>query len=223
MQTSARPRTLVLVVSGPVIDVAMLGPRGQELGERQVVPLTSETASLWRAIESLGEFDRITMIGPDVHGLGDRIARQSQRSLRRMSLGALHWTRTIRGSGVELAVALAPRFSSSLFHDGVEVPGIDLGWLQLRKDKRVREYLAPRVVDRKGDEAWMQRVIRAVDEILAIWNPTTLYIAASPLPMPPLPARVVVVPATESFADALDVWEPVDAAAHPNAVSPRPT
>ena len=117
----------------------------------------------------------------------------------------MHWHHTINGRGVELGLALAPRFSSSLFHDGVEVPGIDLGWQQIRKDKRLREYLAPRVLERKGVEAWMRRVTRAVDEILAVWNPTTLYIA-SPHVMPTLPAQVVVVSASESFEDALQVW-----------------
>jgi hypothetical protein len=207
MRTSARPRTLVLVVSDVVIDVAMLGPLGHELGPRQVVPITTETATLWNAIEQLGEFDRITLVGADRNGLGERIARRSQRPLRHMSSGELHWRHVISGEGVELAATIGPRFGSSLYYSGVEIPGFDLGAQLVRKDRRIREYLVPRVVERRGADVWLRRVTRVVDEILAVWNPATLYLAVpEALPMPELPAQVVVVPARGSLEDALRVW-----------------
>lgn len=209
MRTSARPRTLVLVVSDVVIDVAMLGPNGSELGPRQVVPITTETATLWNAIEQLGEFDRITLVGADRYGLCDRIVRQSQRPLRQMRHGDLHWRDVISGEGVELALTIGPRFASSLFHSGIELPGFDLGMQLVRKDRRFREYLAPRALERRGTDAWLRRVTRAVDEIVAVWNPATLFIAASPtLPMPALPTQVVLVPRRTSLEDALRVWRP---------------
>lgn len=210
MLTSARPRTLVLIVSDVVIDVAMLGPRGNELGPRQVVPLTSESATLWQAISALGEFDRITVIGADLEGIGAQIAHQSQRPVRQMSYARLHWNRVISGRGVELALVLAPRLAATLYHDGVEVPGLELGSQLARKDKRYREYLAPRVLEKKGREAWVKRMTRSLREILAVWNPTKLYVAVPPeLPMPDeLPPQVVVVPVRDSVEDALLVWEP---------------
>jgi len=207
MRTSARPRTLVLVVSDVVIDVAMLGPQGRELGARQVVPTTTETATLWNAIEQLGEFDRITLVGADRHGLCDKIVRQSQRPLRKISLGELHWKRVISGNGVELALTLGSRFGSTLYYGGVEIPGFDLGMQLVRKDRRIREYLVPRVFERRGADAWLRRLTRAVDEILAVWNPTTLYIAAPPtLPIPQVPSQVVIVHSRLSLEDALLVW-----------------
>jgi len=210
MRTSARPRTLVLDVSDVVIEVAMLGPQGQELGPRQLVPITTETATLWLAIEQLGEFDRITLIGSDPHGLGEKIARRSQRPLRSMSAGDLYWRNVISGRGVELAITIGPRFSSSLYYSGVEIPGANLGMQLIRKDRRLREYLAPRVLERRGEEKWLERVTRAVDEILAVWNPTTLYIALPPgLPMPALPSHVVLSPAPAGLEETLRVWNAV--------------
>ena len=207
MQTSARPRTLVLVMSEVVVDVAMLGPRGDELGPRQVVPITSETATLWQAIGELGEFDRITLVGDDLGGLAARIANQSQRPLRRISHGALHWSGRIAERGVELALVLAPRLRSTLYHDGIEVPGLDLGAQLARKAKRYRAYLAPRVCEHKGPDAWMRRVARAVDEISTVWSPTTLYVATlATLPMPELPAHVQVMPIRETLEVALLAW-----------------
>lgn len=207
MLTSARPRTLVLVVSDVVIDLAMLGPRGSELAPRQVVPVSAETATVWNAIEQLGEFDRITLVGNDPGRLCGTIARQSQRPMRQMTRGALHWDRVTSGHGIELALTLGPRFGSHLYYGGVELAGFDLGAQLVRKNRRVRDYLASRVLERKGSEVWLRRVRRAVDEILGVWNPATLYIATPPtLPMPELPPHVHVVPARVSFEDALLVW-----------------
>jgi len=207
MLTSARPRTLVLAVSDDLIDVAMIGPRGRELGTRQVLPIKAETATLWTAIEQLGEFDRITLVGGDHRGVAASVARESQRPLRQMSHGALRWSQLIAGQGIEVALALGTRFSSTAFHDGVELGGIDLGQQRVRKSWRVREYLAPEVFERKGAGTWRRRVTRSIDELLAVWNPTALYLAAPPtLPMPQLPSPVVVVPARNSLAEALRAW-----------------
>src|SRR5690606_18329545 len=160
------------------------------------------------AIEQLGEFDRITLVGHDPGRLCETIARQSQRPMRAMSRGALHWRRVITGEGIELALTLGPRFGSSVYVGGVELPGIDIGAQLVRKDRRVREYLASRVLERRGTDVWLRRVRRAVDEILGVWNPTRLYLAVPPtLPVPELPAQVAVVPARVSLEDALLVWD----------------
>jgi len=207
MLTSARPRTLVLVVSDLVIDVAMLGPQGHELGVRQVVPIATDTATLWNAIEQLGEFDRITLVGVDRAGVCDEIARRSQRPLRQMSHGALNWLRVITGSGVEVVLALAPRFMSTVYADGIELASVDPGAQLVRKHQRVRDYLAPRVLARKGPEVWARRIHRTVEEVLAVWSPTTLYLVAPPtLPISTLPRQVVVVAPRTSLQDALLVW-----------------
>lgn len=207
-------------MSDVTIEVAMLGPRGQQLGARHTVPLTSETATLWRAINELGEFDRITLVGANTHELATRIARESQRPLRTMTEGFLHWNHIIVGRGTELAITLAPRFRAHLYTNGTELPGLDIGYQLVRNDKRLREYLAPRVLDKRGPERWLRRVSRALDELLTVWNPTTLYIATPPeLPIPAdLDARIVVVPAHDPLADALLVWndnrEAISAHAH---------
>ncbi len=203
----------MLVVSDLVIEIAMLGPRGTELGPRQVVAITTETATMWQAINVLGEFDRITLVGSDVHALAARVAHQSQRPMRQMSVGALRWTDVVAGRGVELAVALSPRLQSTLYHDGTEVPGLDVGAIVTRKRRRYRDYIAPSVCERKGPRVWLRRVSRVVDEILAVWNPTTLYLAAPPtLPMPDtLPWQVEVIRLRETLEDALGVWNTLTA------------
>jgi hypothetical protein len=207
MLTTARPRTLVLAVWDDRIDVAMIGPRGSELGTRQVVPIAAGLETVWTAIERLGEFDRITLVGADPRDLGHNLARLSHRPLRRMSHGALRWGHVIAGDGVELALALGTRFVSTVYYGGVELAGLDLAQQRVRKNRRLREYLAPQVYERKGADVWRRRVTRTIDELLAVWNPTTLFLSAPPtLPMPELPPQVVVVPARNSLAEGLRVW-----------------
>jgi hypothetical protein len=205
--TSARPRTLVLAVSDDLLEVAMLGPRGNELGPRQVLPITAETAAVWAAIEQLGEFDRITLVGGDPRGLAASVAEQSQRPLRQMSQAAMRWADVIVGSGIEVALSVGGRFSATVFHDGVEL-GVDLGQQRVRKKWRVRDYLATQAFERRGAGTWRRRVTRTLDELLAVWRPTAVYLAAPPaMPMPELRSPVVVVPARDSLAEALRVWD----------------
>jgi hypothetical protein len=181
MRTSARPRTLVLVVSDLVIEVAMLGPRGHDLGVRQTVPL------------------------------------------RQMSHGELHWSHVISGEGIELALTLAPRFGSVVYHSGIELPGLELGSQRVRKDRRVREYLSPHVLESKGLATWQKRVTRTIDELVAVWNPTTLFISAPPsLPMPELLPPAVVVPSRSSLEDALRVWASAEHTRFAQEIGERP-
>jgi hypothetical protein len=211
MQTSARPRTLVLVFTPEATETALLGPTGIELGPRHVIECDAERPArsddLWPTIEQLGEFDRITAVGRDDSAIAADISRQSQRPTRPMTLAELRWGHVISRRGVELALSLDAQLSSDLFHDGAHVPGLDLGRQRFRKGKTYREYLSPRVLEKKGPRAWSRRLARAVDEILAVWNPSTLYLAAATdAPLPRLPANVVSVPLHLGLEPAVQVW-----------------
>jgi hypothetical protein len=211
MQTSARPRTLVLVFTPDATEAALLGPTGIELGARHVVERDAERPTriddLWPTIEQLGEFDRITAVGPDDAAVAADISRQSQRPTRPMTLADLRWGHVVSRRGVELALSLDAQLSSDLFHDGRHVPGLAIGRQRFRKGKTFREYLAPRVLEKKGARAWSRRVARAVDELLAVWNPSTLYLAvADGAPMPRLPDNVVTVPLRLALEPAVELW-----------------
>jgi hypothetical protein len=212
MQTSARPRTLVLVFTPEATETALLGPTGIELGPRHVVERDAERPAhvddLWPTIESLGEFDRITAVGRDDDAVAAEIARQSQRPARPMTLAELRWGHVLSRRGVELAVSLDAQLTSDLFHDGRHVPGLDLGRQRFRKGKTFREYLAPRVLEKRGERTWGRRVRRAVEEILAVWSPSTLFLAvAADVPMPSLPASVVTVPLHLALEPAVQLWD----------------
>jgi hypothetical protein len=211
MQTSARPRTLVLVFTPEATETALLGPTGIELGPRHVVERDVDRPAriddLWPMIEQLGEFDRITAVGRDDAAVAADLSRQSQRPTRPMSLAELRWGHVLSRRGVELALSLDAQLSSDLFHDGTHVPGLALGRQRFRKGKTYREYLAPRVLEKKGARTWARRLGRAVDEILAVWNPSTLYLAVpADAPLPRLPASVVTVPLHLGLEPAVQLW-----------------
>jgi polyphosphate glucokinase len=190
---SSRPRTLVLLISVPEIEAVVLDPTGAAAGERLVLPRTADTPmpvaleALWAALEPLGEFDRVTVGGG--RDLGDEWAapalsreleRQCMRPVRVLDRAELCCAPIIKRTGVELVLWFgAQRLDSSLFFDGVCVPGLALGRHRFRKGRTYSQYLTSRALERKGINAWNKRVTRVVDEVLAVWNPAALYLAGT--------------------------------------------
>lgn len=222
---AARPRTLVLLVTGGAIDAVMLGPTGTELGAHvhtahdPAAPLAPTLQALWPALESLGEFDRITVcLGA---GVGETwtpaalvavLEDQSGRRARAVTTAALRWQPLIQGVGVELVLVLDAALESALFLDGAPVPRLDLGRLRARKRRTYAEYLALRVATRKGPRAWSRRVLRAVDDVLAAFCPRVLYLVGPGAALLEadlaLPSSVVVIREAPPLAGALALWTP---------------
>lgn len=218
---ASRPRTLVILISAAEIEATMLGPTGTELGERMRSPraadatLAHELPALWSSLERLGEFDRIT-VGTaagatddwDGAALARELERQSLRPVRVVTAAELRWRPLLRHVGVELVLALGADLESALFFDGTHVPGLALGRHRFRKGRTYREYLAPRVLDRKGVHAWNRRLARVVREVLAVWSPSTLHLVGphAALVDRELPPAVVVVRQPESLAAAVALW-----------------
>lgn len=190
---SSRPRTLVLLISVPEIEAVILDPTGASVGDRLRLPRTADTTmsltleAIWPALEPLGEFDRITVgsgldLGEDwdAPALAQELERQCLRPARVVDRAELLFGPIIRRTGVELVLSLGEnRLDSSMFFDGLCVPGLALGRHRFRKGRTYSEYLTSRAMERKGVKAWNKRVGRVVDEVLAVWNPTTLYLAGA--------------------------------------------
>ncbi|MDB4961896.1 MAG: chromosome partitioning protein ParA [Myxococcales bacterium] len=202
----------------------MLGPTSAELGPRVRVPRTAEldvggeVAALWSHLESLGEFDRITVTLPSSAASGSLAAtmvreleRQGLRPVRGIAAAELCWSHVIRRVGVELVLAPGVELESSLFLDGAHVPGLALGRHRFRKGRTYSEYVAQRVLDRKGPRGWNRRLARVVTEVLGVWNPSTLYLACADVSVVDLdPVRfpnVVVVPQPPDLHGAVALWQ----------------
>ena len=215
IELGARPRTLWLARGADALDAAMLGPTGAELGAQLRLDPVDAVAELWPQLEPLGEFDRISVTfsggrdhGPEVVAWLLDLERQSLRPVRRVD-AAVRWRQVIRGAGVELVLGLGDPLESALFCDGAHVPGLAIGRHRFRKGRTYQEYLAPRVLERKGARAWNRRLARAVSEILLVWNPESLYVASpdtTAIELDQLGPGVVVVPRRPERELAAALW-----------------
>ncbi len=217
---ASRPRTLLIQISATELEVTLLGPTGAIVGGLRI-PRSAESdlpldlQAMWPQLEPLGEFDRIT--ASTGSGIGDawdaaavtrELESQSGRRVRMIAASELRWRQVIRGTGVELVLGLGAALESSLFFDGTMVPGLAIAAHRFRKGRSYGEYLAPKVLARKGTDEWNKRIGRAVTEVLAVWNPKTLYLAGPNAPHVTceLPEHVVVVRQPTSLDAALAVW-----------------
>ncbi|MBA3501879.1 MAG: hypothetical protein M4D80_28170 [Myxococcota bacterium] len=219
VMVASRPRTLVLVISPDDIEGVILGPTGAQLGSATRVPRTADPstsfAAMWTELEPLGEFDRVTVTtksnlgeGWELDALTRELELQCGRRVRASTLDDLRWSHVIRREGVELVLAVGDELESALFFNGAHVPGLALGRHRFRKGRTYAEYLAPRVREKKGAKAWNRRLERVVDEVLAVWNPTLLYVAVPEGLAVVLESRptVVITQAPSGFERALSLW-----------------
>ena len=216
---ASRPRTLVLVIAHDAIEGVILTPAGAQLGWPTRVPRTDDPASsfaaLWGKLEVLGEFDRVVVLakpnlgdGWELDALTRELERQCGRRVRASALDELRWSQLIRRSGVELVLALGDELESALFFDGALVPGLALGRHRFRKGRTYTEYLAPHVREKKGDKAWLRRLERVIAEVMAVWNPTLLYLAVPPNVVVELAhPRVVIASLPPVLERALTLWK----------------
>ena len=82
----------------------------------------------------------------------------------------------IRGSGVELCLTLGTGMGSSLFVDGVLVPGLELGHHPFRKGKTYEDYLGARGLKKLGKKTWNKRLEEAIGTAERLFNYDHLYI-----------------------------------------------
>jgi polyphosphate glucokinase len=213
---ASRPRTLALVISPAEIEGVILGPTGTQIGWPTRLPRTADPttafADLWSKLEILGEFDRVAVMtkpnlgdGWELDALTRELERQCGRRVRATALDDLRWRHLIRRAGVELALVIGDELESALFFNGVLVPGLAVGRHRFRKGRTYSEYLAPRVRERKGEKAWHRRLERVVAEILAVWNPARLYLAAEAQVTLDDP-RIVIATVPSAFERALTLW-----------------
>lgn len=181
METSARPRTLVLSIRSVHTDAVMVGPKHQLLGSPVRITTPGDARGLdvlWPQLEPIGDFDRTSVILDRAwpqQSVIEELQRQTGRLVRCASPAQLQ-ARLLQGTGVELVLSLDPAFDALLSVDGVIVPGFALGRHPFRKGRSYAEYLAPRALARKGARAWQRRLARVVRTLVDVYHPAALHI-----------------------------------------------
>jgi polyphosphate glucokinase len=218
---SSRPRTLAVTIEPPDVAATLLGPNGAVLaGPASASAQGPEDSlkTLWSLVESLGEFDRISVgfggvvkdgvtygEGWDAFALEAQLAAESLRPARAISTSEL--AISVEGVGVELALTIGEKLTSACYIHGIALPNFELGRHAFRKKLTYAEYVAGDAVTALGRKKWNKRIHRVIDEVLAVWNPRRLYLGGRDARViyGELPEHVVIVTGS-SLAGALELW-----------------
>ncbi|MEO8725035.1 MAG: ROK family protein [Acidobacteriaceae bacterium] len=117
----------------------------------------------------------------------------------------------IRGRGLELCLTLGTGMGSSLFIDGVLVPGLELGHHPFRKGKTYEDYLGSQGLKRIGKRTWNKRLEQAVATAERLFNYDHLYIGGgnNRLIKFPLPANATLIENLDGLKGGAALWRDV--------------
>lgn len=216
---ASRPRTLVVALEPPELTATLLDPTGAIVAgpARCVVPSEAEQEDvlklLWPLVETLDEYDRTTFVLDDAPTPGSGwdsqlLEQQSMRPVRVVRASELVSRPAIMGQGTEMVLTLGPRFGASLFIEGRELVGFDLGAHVFRKKATYADYIAGNTCAKHGRKKWNKRVQRVIGVVLEVFKPRQLYLTgrdAATVHGGELPGRISIIP-DRSLEAALAVW-----------------
>jgi polyphosphate glucokinase len=224
--------TFAIDIGGTGIKAILLDSRGQPTTERfrEDTPRPATPGAMLRVIGHIaaqaGSFDRVSVGFPGVvkHGailtaanlhpkwvgfdLESVLQQLWKKPVRVANDACVQGLGAIRGRGVELVVTLGTGFGSSLFTDGMLVPGLELAHHPWRKDKTYEDFLGRRGFIALGRKRWNKYVKRAIAQLEALFNFDHLYIGggrARKIDFA-LPPHVTRVPNMEGLLGGAALW-----------------
>ena len=227
------PNTLSLDVGGSGIKGMVLNPAGDPLNDKVRIK-TPRPASPSAVLETIArvaaqqpKFDRISIgfpgvvefgvvkTAPNLDGdwAGVTLAAEVERLIGKPCRAAndadVQGYGAIEGRGVEMVLTLGTGMGSAVFTNGHLAPNLELGHHPFSKKKTYEEMLCQAARKRIGKKKWNQRVERAVNVILPIWNPRRLYLGggnAEKLTFE-LPEQVRIVSNDAGILGGIRLWE----------------
>lgn len=82
----------------------------------------------------------------------------------------------IAGRGVEMVLTLGTGMGAAIFTNGHLVPNLELGHHPFEDGETYEERVGNKARKAIGNKKWSRRVLRVIDQVMPIWNPTVLYI-----------------------------------------------
>lgn len=225
-------RTLAIDIGGTGIKALILGQDGAALTDRARVETpdpatpTAVLRAIWKLIEPLGEFDRISVGFPGVvvdgvtrtapnlneewrdFPLGHALAEGSRRPVRVLNDAGVQGYGVIEGRGLEMVLTLGTGLGCAIYYNGVYVPNLELAHHPFRKDKTYEEYVGARALKKVGKRKWNKRVAEVIAQVLPIWNPRVLYLGggnAKHLKIE-LPEHVKITPNIAGLLGGIALW-----------------
>ncbi len=197
---SSGVRTLAIDIGGTGVKALVLDVVGVALTERARLdtprPATPEAvlAAIWKLLEDLGDFERVSVgfpgvvtdgvtmsapnLGTEWHGfdLAGAISEHVHRPVRVLNDAGVQGYGVIEGKGVEMILTLGTGLGCAVYNDGVYVPNLELAHHPFGNGKTYEQYVGVKALDKVGKKKWNKRVQEVVEQVLPIWNPRRLYL-----------------------------------------------
>jgi polyphosphate glucokinase len=232
-------RTLAIDIGGTGLKALVLGADGRALTDRARVatprPSTPDALlpALWKLVEPLGAFDRIsvgfpgvvvdgvTLTAPNLHrqwrgfDLGKAVSERLGRPVRVLNDAGVQGYGVIDGRGVEMVLTLGTGLGCAVYLDGNYVPNLELAHHPFGNGKTYEEYVSARVLARIGKKRWNRRVAKVIAQIEPVWNPRRMYLGGGNAKHVTLelPAHITITPNIAGLMGGIVLW-------HDRAIAP---
>ncbi len=231
--SDSKQNTLSIDVGGSGIKGMVLDPEGRPLNEKVRIktPRPADPSAvldtICRVAARQPEYGRISIgfpgvvefgvvrTAPNLDGdwsgvhLASEVEQLTRKPCRVANDADVQGYGAIEGRGVEMVLTLGTGMGSAIFTNGHLAPNLELGHHPFSRKKTYEEMLCQAARKRIGKKKWNQRVQRAVDLILPIWNPRRLYIGggnAEKLTFR-LPDQVRIVSNDAGILGGIRLWE----------------
>ncbi len=228
--------TLSIDIGGSGIKAMVLDRSGEPVTERQRLdtprPATPEAvlATVAELTGHFGDYERVSVGFPGVVRFGvvstgvnfdgdwtavplaGAISEITGKPCRAANDADVQGYGAIAGSGLEMVITLGTGMGSAMFTNGHLAPNLELGHHPLAEGRTYEEWIGEAARLQLGDEVWKGWVRRAIDTILPIWNPETLFIGGGNARLIDfeLPSGVRVVENVAGILGGIRLWEDED-------------
>ena len=225
-------RTLAIDIGGTGLKALVLGADGRALTDRVRVPTPRPATpdamlpAIWKLVEPLGGFDRIsvgfpgvvvegvTLTAPNLHkqwrgfDLAKAVSERLGRPVRVLNDAGVQGYGVIEGRGVEMVLTLGTGLGCAVYLDGNYVPNLELAHHPFGNGKTYEEYVGAKALARIGKKRWNRRVAKAIAQIEPVWNPRHLYLGggnAKHLTIE-LPPHITITPNIAGLMGGIVLW-----------------
>lgn len=140
--------------------------------------------------------------------LQSELHRLTERPVRVLNDAGLQGLGAISGSGTEVVITLGTGMGFAIYVDGRYVPNVELAHHPLRKKRTYEQSVGNRARRQLGNRKWGKRVLQALVQIQATFNPQRIYIGggnAAKLDVK-LPNGVVVIDNIAGLLGGIALW-----------------
>jgi polyphosphate glucokinase len=225
------PFTLAIDIGGTGIKCMLLDATGAPSGTRLRLPTPTPATpeSVIEVIRTLlpdTHYDRVsvgfpgvvvegvTLSAPNLHTtwagfhLQGALNKLTERPVRVLNDAGVQGFGVIEGRGTEAVVTLGTGMGFALYVEGRYVPNIELAHHPLTKRRTYEQTVGNAARKRDGSARWQRRVLRALAQIQATFNPSMIYVGggnAERLTVP-LPANVRRVSNVAGLLGGIALW-----------------